>query len=120
MAVYVDRLNIPWRGRKWCHLVADSLDELHTFAAKLGLKRRWFQLVASYPHYDIPVDLRGKALQLGAKIANRRQIILAARQLKAEYESRFGVHIGKEGIFPQKRKRPYFGCFWPLQLSVDK
>lgn len=24
-------------------LVADSLDELHTFAARLGLRRSWFQ-----------------------------------------------------------------------------
>lgn len=101
-------------GRKWCHLVADSLDELHHFASQLGLKRRWFQLMASYPHYDIPVDLREKALRLGAKIADRRQIILAARRLKAEYELRFGVYIGKKGVTPKNRHRPYFHCFWPI------
>ena len=40
MAVYVDNLRIPWRGKEWCHLLADSLDELHSFAEKLGLNER--------------------------------------------------------------------------------
>ena len=43
MAVYVDSEEILWHGKLWCHLVADSLDELHTFAARLGLRRSWFQ-----------------------------------------------------------------------------
>lgn len=39
IAVYVDSEEILWRGKLWCPLVADSLDELHAFAAKLGLRR---------------------------------------------------------------------------------
>jgi hypothetical protein len=38
MAVYVDNMQIEWRGKKWCHLVADSIDELHVFAKNLGLR----------------------------------------------------------------------------------
>ena len=43
LAVYVDEPIWEWRGRSWCHLVADDGDELHRFAAQLGLRRRWFQ-----------------------------------------------------------------------------
>lgn len=28
MAVYVDDAVWPWRGQLWCHLLADSLDEI--------------------------------------------------------------------------------------------
>ncbi len=41
--VYVDDEMIPWRGKLWCHLVADTLPELHAFAQKLGLRQAWFQ-----------------------------------------------------------------------------
>ena len=45
MAVYVDDAHIPARvgqirGR-WSHLYAESQDELHAFAASVGLKRAW-------------------------------------------------------------------------------
>lgn len=68
MAVYVDDSMILWRGRKWCHLQADTLEELHAFAAKLGLKREWFQK-GSRPendHYDVTEAKRAQAIALGA------------------------------------------------------
>ena len=40
MAVYVDEAIWHWKGRRWCHLMADDLDELHRFAARLGIHRR--------------------------------------------------------------------------------
>lgn len=61
MTVFVDNERITWRGKLWCHLVADSLDELHAFAAVLGLKRGWFQEKASYPHYDVTTEVRDRA-----------------------------------------------------------
>jgi len=84
MAVYVDNLRIPWRGKEWCHLLADSLDELHSFAETLGLKRAWFQSKASYPHYDITTQTREVALRMGARRGTRQQIIYCARKLKEE------------------------------------
>lgn len=84
MSVYVDDERIPWKGRLWCHLVADTLDELHTFADDLGLKRTWFQGHASYPHYDITMGIRAKALQLGAMPADRATTVACFRKLKAE------------------------------------
>ncbi len=34
------------------HLVADTLEELHTFAADIGIKRCWFHNNKKHPHYD--------------------------------------------------------------------
>jgi Protein of unknown function (DUF4031) len=84
MAVYVDNEKIPWRGKLWCHLVADSLDELHEFAARLGLKRAWFQNKASYPHYDVTTSVRERALALGALPARKRQMIASATLMRDE------------------------------------
>lgn len=84
MAVYVDNERIPWRGKLWCHLVADSLDELHQFAERLGLKRDWFQDRASYPHYDVTMSVRERALGIGALPARKRQMIASARLIRDE------------------------------------
>lgn len=47
MTVYVDNFRRSARvGRnseRWSHLTADTVQELHEFAAKLGLHRDWFQ-----------------------------------------------------------------------------
>ena len=84
MAVYVDNAMIAWRGRCWCHLVADTITELHEFAGKLGLKKAWFQHSASFPHYDVTVEVKAVALELGALPGNRIEIITCARKLKIE------------------------------------
>jgi hypothetical protein len=84
MAVYVDNERIEWRGKLWCHLVADSLDELHAFAARIGLRRNWFQGRASYPHYDVTTEVRERALHAGALASRKREVLIAARKLKAE------------------------------------
>lgn len=84
MAVYVDNVRIEWRGRRWCHLVADTVEELHEFAKKLGMQKAWFQLDASYPHYDITVESRVRALEFGAIEGSRIQIITCAQKLKVQ------------------------------------
>ncbi len=69
--VYVDALmqttpSQRWPYRQACHLTADNEQELHTFAAKLGLRRAWFQ-DKSHPHYDLTANKRRQAVTLGAK-----------------------------------------------------
>lgn len=85
MAVYVDNERIPWRGKLWCHLVADSLEELHQFAAKLNLQRHWFQCTGRFPHYDVTISVRERALAMGAVAAGKRETIAAARKLREEF-----------------------------------
>lgn len=84
MTVYVDNERVQWKGREWCHLVADSLAELHEFGRQLRLQREWFQENASYPHYDVTTSKRSIALTLGAVPGDRRTIIRCAKKLKLE------------------------------------
>ena len=71
MAVYVDNAVTLWRGRRWAHLMADTLGELHAMAEALGLPRRAFQDKTSGAHYDVDADLRERALALGAIAISR-------------------------------------------------
>lgn len=87
MTVYVDNAVFRWRGRRWAHLLADDLDELHAFAARLGLARARFQDRRSGAHYDVDSALRERALALGAHPVSRtadrarmRAIIANARR----------------------------------------
>lgn len=65
MTVYVDDAGIPWRGRRWSHLVADTPEELHRAAEQLGLRREWAQDKGRTLHYDLPDELRSLAIELG-------------------------------------------------------
>ncbi|HEX4109939.1 MAG TPA: DUF4031 domain-containing protein [Solirubrobacteraceae bacterium] len=65
MPVYVDDADIPWRGRRWSHLVADTATELHEAAAALGLRREWAQDRGGTLHYDLPADYRVRAIERG-------------------------------------------------------
>jgi hypothetical protein len=55
-------------GNRWCHMLTDgSKEELHAFAAKLGLSRSSFQEHATLWHYDLVPSKRLLALRLGAQ-----------------------------------------------------
>lgn len=75
MAVYVDEI-ADWsvvaaarglRHTHWCHLLADTREELHAFADRLGLRRAWFQDDPVRWHYDITPGMRRRAVALGAE-----------------------------------------------------
>lgn len=71
MTVYVDDMKRPAKvGRieaEWSHLLADTDDELHAFAVRLGLKRAWFQKPGTpIAHYDVTEPKRQQAIKLGA------------------------------------------------------
>jgi len=77
--VYVGQLfnTAPYKSGAWkwtnaSHLLADTVDELHEMADKIGLKRSWFQS-KSVPHYDLTVNMRRKAIKAGAKEIGFRQ-----------------------------------------------
>jgi hypothetical protein len=81
VTVYLDDWRQPARlgpvDDRWSHLVADSDDELHAFAARLGMRREWFQHKPGRPHqahYDIPERSRADALGLGAVPVTWRQV----------------------------------------------
>lgn len=94
MAVYVDFVQIKFKGYKWCHMLADSLQELHDFAAFIEVDPRLFHRTASYPHYDITVQMRETALEKGALPADRKKIIECAKKLKVELQSEMSLTDG--------------------------
>lgn len=68
-------------GVRWCHMVSDaSLEELHEFAAKLGLKRAWFQPCPPHPapHYDLKGGMIDKAKRLGTEQVTRKEGLIRA------------------------------------------
>ncbi|OTG95752.1 DUF4031 domain-containing protein [Acinetobacter sp. ANC 3832] len=86
MAIYVDRAKVSFRGQEWCHLMADTLDELHYFVKMVGIDARLFHQSASYPHYDITLSMRMIVLAHGAIDADRKMIIRCGKKLKQELQ----------------------------------
>ena len=76
MTVLVDPLrdypHAPLRLTRWCHMVSDrSFEELHDFAARLGIPRSRFRR----DHYDLPPWLRAGAVALGAEEVSTRELL---------------------------------------------
>lgn len=98
MTVYVDNYRCPATvGRikaRWSHLTADTVAELHTFAAAIGQKRAWFQAKCKYGacptiagvcahfHYDVVDSRRDAAIRAGAKPIDLREMgeLISARR----------------------------------------
>ena len=80
-----DSLPSKW----WCHMVtdADSFDELHAMADRIGMKREWFQ----GDHYDLTPKRREVAIREGAIAVTAKELVV--RRLRKD-----GTHgIPKEG-----------------------
>lgn len=101
MTVYVDNVRIRasvgrYRDRSWCHLLTDDPThaELHEFAARIGLKRSWFQppkaLIPGRPapwwrgHYDVTEAVRKRAILAGAVDINFVQWAEMVERFKAD------------------------------------
>jgi hypothetical protein len=84
MAVYVDDAFWRWQGLKWCHLLADDIDELHRFAARLGVHRASYQGPprTSAPHYGLTAFERRRAMALGARACSREEIVAVVRLVR--------------------------------------
>jgi hypothetical protein len=97
MPVYVDELNNwGWRLGPSCHLIADTNEELHAFAAKIGLKRRWFQKSSSAPHYDLTAGRRAQAVAAGAVEITRREMVEKCRKWRQEALARMNAAASEE------------------------
>lgn len=82
MPCYVDRLNEHgWYLGPSCHLIADTLDELHELATRVGMKRAWFQSGVN-PHYDLTAKRRARAVELGAVELDRRAFVGKLRAIR--------------------------------------
>ena len=63
MTVYVDDMRAKFGRMVMCHMIADTDDELHAMASRIGIARKWFQR----DHYDIALSKRALAVAAGAR-----------------------------------------------------
>lgn len=84
MAVYVDNGRYSFGRMIMCHMGADSLEELHTMADKIGVARKWFQDDPRHPHYDICLSKRTSAVQYGAVEVTQRELAMIFRKQRQE------------------------------------
>ena len=83
MPVYVDSERNEFRRMVMCHMIADTLDELHAMADRIGMRREWFQPY-SHPHYDLSLTKRAEAVKAGAVELGRREFVAVMRRVRAE------------------------------------
>jgi hypothetical protein len=77
VTILVDAPTWPGHGRLWSHLVSDtSYEELHAFAAGVGLPRRAFER----DHYDVVAERFDDVVAAGAQLVSSREIV---RRLRA-------------------------------------
>lgn len=79
MAVYVDSARNKYGRMVMCHMVADTLDELHDMAERIGMRRGWFQPLSS-PHYDVSLSRRKIVVQYGGIEIDRRELVALIRK----------------------------------------
>ena len=63
------------------HLMASTLEELHTFAQSIGLKRYYFHGVRKgHPHYDLTnKEIVDKVVESGVKVMSTRWLIVVSK-----------------------------------------
>lgn len=83
MSVYVDKAIYRYGRMIMCHMIADTPRELHAMAKKVGVARRWFQVNASFPHYDVCKSKRALAVGAGAVECQRAAFVGAMRRIRA-------------------------------------
>jgi hypothetical protein len=83
MAVYVDKAQNRFGRMRMSHLVADSIEELHAMADRIGLRRAWFQ-PKSHPHYDVSRQKRALALRHGAIEVDRKGLVEVLQRTRTQ------------------------------------
>ena len=77
MTVYVDNMFCRYRRMKMCHMIADTEDELHAMASRIGISRKHHQ----GDHYDVCISMRTRAVEFGARELTTRELIFKMREL---------------------------------------
>lgn len=86
MSVYVDESKWPFRGQLYCHMIADTHDELLAFAMQIGLNVHWIQKAGNHQeHFDLAPSKRAAAVRHGA-------IEISGRELSMRCVERAGAY----------------------------
>lgn len=91
MTVYVDSMKAPYRGMVMCHMLADTDEELHSMAYRIGIDRKHWQSPekTSGSHYDICKSKRAIAIRHGAVEITLRQA--AAMNMRRRITGKLGA-----------------------------
>jgi hypothetical protein len=88
MGCYVDAVreypDAGLRHTRFCHLLADTREELHAMAAALEVPHRFFQDHPWRWHHDLPEQLRERAVALGAREITMHEVGALLKRRKAE------------------------------------
>lgn len=84
LAVYVDDMRNRYGRLILCHMLADTPEELHAMADRIGVTRRWLH----NDHYDICLAKRALAVEAGAIEITRREAVLLRREQRKPGRSR--------------------------------
>lgn len=96
VSVYVDDAFVAGDWGFWTgggHMQADTLEELHAMAERLGLRRAWFQSKPSRPwhdHYDLTRRHRAEAARLGAILVTSREAVQRNREVRLAHRAGSG------------------------------
>lgn len=82
MTVYVDNFRSSFGRMMMVHMLADTAEELHAMADKIGVQRRWFQ----GDHYDVCLSKRALAVAAGAREVTPREIVKVRRRWWERYD----------------------------------
>ena len=104
MTVYVDTMKAKYRGMIMCHMIADTWEELHDMADKIGVQRKWFQK----DHYDICQTKKALAIKYGAVEVCMTELASMCERMKLTKEG-----CGK----PEAAKRWYMDIGRPMKLE---
>jgi hypothetical protein len=83
MAVYVDKAKHAYGRMIMCHMLADTVGELHAMADVIGVNRKWFQNHGT-PHYDICLSKRSLAIKAGAQEIDRHETGALIKKLREQ------------------------------------
>ncbi len=121
MTVYVDDMRrLATIGRlnaRWSHLTADTEEELHEFAARLGLSRRTAQFPGTWKsHYDVTDLTRERAMEFGAIAIGYRstEAVAMLRRKRELHPPRIQLGLPLD-LSPQRpaKQRGTVGRRWP-------
>lgn len=79
MTVYVDDMRAKVGRLVCCHMVADTLEELHAMADAIDLPRRYLD----GDHYDPCLAKRARAVALGAVEITRREAVRIRARMRS-------------------------------------
>ncbi len=87
MTIWIDPPRWPAHGRLWSHVISDtSLDELHTFAARVGMPARGFE----GDHFDVPQEQYAALVAAGARPTEGKALARILRDSGLRFQKRKG------------------------------